>query len=353
MIENYDKIEQRWREFWNKENHDRPIISVYAKNSTDKVISLKRPENNKDAWLDIDYQIKNFRNYIKNTGFLGEAFPVFNPNLGPDFLGSLCGCEIEFGTDTSWSVPCIDDYEDFPPIKFDEKNPWWKKMCEITKAALEDSKGDYLVGITDLHAGADGLVSLRGPENAAFDIYDEPEQFKLRVNEIFPVFKEAALRLNDMISPYQKGCTNWMGILNPDNFWYVASCDFSCMISPENFEEFIIPELLKEIEFLPASFYHLDGPGALRHLDRLLQIEKLGGIQWVYGAGQPSAKHWIPTLQKIQNAGKCVEVACELDDIVPVCENLKPEGVHLICYTDDTETGKAVIKDAERVYLHK
>jgi hypothetical protein len=133
----------------------------------------------------------------------------------------------------------------------------------------------------------------------------------------------------------------------------VSSCDFSCIISPENFEEFIIPELIDEIDFLPASLYHLDGPDALRHLDRLLEIEKLGGIQWVYGAGQPSAMHWIPTLKKIQDAGKLVEVTCEPEDIIPVCEALKPQGVHLICYVDDLETGEQLIKDAERVYSKK
>lgn len=59
------------------------------------------------------------------------------------------------------------------------------------------------------------------------------------------------------------------------------------MISTQMYEELVVGELLEELDFLDASIYHLDGPDALKHLDRLLAIDKLKGIQWVYGAGQP------------------------------------------------------------------
>jgi hypothetical protein len=32
------------------------------------------------------------------------------------------------------------------------------------------------------------------------------------------------------------------------------------------------------------SLFHLDGPGALKHLDSLLELDALDGIQWVSGA---------------------------------------------------------------------
>ena len=79
-------------------------------------------------------------------------------------------------------------------------------------------------------------------------------------------------------------------------------------------------ELLAELDWLPASMYHLDGPGALRHLDRLLQMDKLKGVQWVYGAGQPSARYWLDVLKKIQAAGKNIQV---LGD----AENMKKEEI--------------------------
>ena len=353
MEMNMDRLAMRWTAFWNKENEDRPLMSVKTPKNGPATPAPVRPATWRETWLDTEYQLKKARHGMEHTCYLGESFPSFNPNLGPDLVGALCGCGLEFGGRTSWAIPCLEDYESFPGIRFDENNLWWKKICELTQAALEDSRGDYLVGITDLHPGADGLVSLRGPENAALDIYDEPEQFKQRVWEILPVFKEMTNRLHAMIAARQTGCTNWMGILHPEKLWYVTSCDFSCMISSDCFEEFIVPELVAEAAWLPATMYHLDGPGALRHLDRLLAMEELNGIQWVYGAGQPSARHWLPVLQKIQQAGKCIQVDCQPEDIVPLCEALDPQGVHLTCDMPDEDSGRAILREAERICREK
>ena len=78
--------------------------------------------------------------------------------------------------------------------------------------------------------------------------------------------------------------------MDPDK-WYIPSCDFSCMISTEQYKELIVEEIEKEVEYLDGSIYHLDGPDAVRLLDRILQTLGLIGVQWVYGAGQPTASH--------------------------------------------------------------
>ena len=107
----------------------------------------------------------------------------------------------------------------------------------------------------------------------------------------------------------------------------MVGSDFSCMLGSEEYERFVAPGLELELDYLEASMYHLDGPAAARqHLERILQFEKLDGVQWVYGAGQPSARHWLPLLRQIQAAGKRIQVHCEVEDLVPVCEALRPRG---------------------------
>ena len=349
MSVDFEHLYKRYDAFWHRANEDRPLVDMFGPGNSGVITPEPHHADLREAWLDTDFQIRNARKAVENTFYLGEGYPRYNPNLGPDLLGAVCGCELEFGNRTSWAKPIIEDYEDFDPIVFDENNFWWKKIVELTKAALADSKGDYLVGITDLHPGADGLVSLRGPQDTAYDIYDEPEQIKARIWEIFPVFKEMITRLHTIISTKQQACSNWMGVLHPTELWYPPSCDFSCMISTENFEEFIIPELEAEIDWLPNALYHLDGPDALRHLDRLLQIKKLKGIQWVYGAGQPSGRHWGDVLQKIQAADKCIMMYCQPEDLVPLCEILDPRGVHFRCTVPDIDSGKALLQEMERV----
>jgi len=47
---------------------------------------------------------------------------------------------------------------------------------------------------------------------------------------------------------------------------------------------------------------------SLPHLDQLLSIERLLGIQWIPGAGQPEASEWPEVLARIRKAGKLCQV---------------------------------------------
>jgi hypothetical protein len=120
------------------------------------------------------------------------------------------------------------------------------------------------------------------------------------------------------------------------------------MISTQMYEELVVGELLEELDFLDASIYHLDGLDALKHLDRLLAIDKLKGIQWVYGAGQPTASHWIPVLKKIQDAGKMIQIDVVPEELDIMLENLKPEGVMYTINARTEEEGRALMKKVER-----
>jgi hypothetical protein len=44
---------------------------------------------------------------------------------------------------------------------------------------------------------------------------------------------------------------------------------------------------------MDRCLYHLDGPQALRYLDRLLEIPAVHAIQWVPGAGRDYWVDWI------------------------------------------------------------
>jgi succinate dehydrogenase flavin-adding protein (antitoxin of CptAB toxin-antitoxin module) len=56
------------------------------------------------------------------------------------------------------------------------------------------------------------------------------------------------------------------------------------------------------------AFYHLDGKGQIRHLDMLLALDELAGIQWIPGNGQPQADQWLPLLKRIRDAGKLCQM---------------------------------------------
>lgn len=257
----FSYLENRWREFWNFENHDRPLLSVTA--PAEKPVPFRWGEtlSLREQWLNADYVVACGENAIENTCFEGEAFPVFNPNLGPDLLGALCGCELEFAESTSWAKPVVDDWDGFPAPVFDGQNPWMEKIREITRKACEASQGRWLVGITDLHPGVDSLASLRGPQELCFDLVDSPEIFVERERQIFELYRCVFEDLTELVSRYQKGSTNWMGIWNPDRPWYVISADFSCMVSEKDYGQYLLPAVRWEAEFLPDNMVSSGRPG--------------------------------------------------------------------------------------------
>ena len=122
------------------------------------------------------------------------------------------------------------------------------------------------------------------------------------------------------------------------------------MISKETFDDLFLPGIIKECGFLDRSIYHLDGPGALRHLDSLLEIKELNAIQWVCGAGNEGFSRWLPVYKKIQNAGKAAQVILNVNDLDLLFENLEPEGIWLssISGIEDLDTAEKVIKRVEQ-----
>ena len=331
--------------FWQRANHERPLIT--ARVTRPDAAPLPLPRDLAQQWLDADYVVDHEIRRMQGSVYIADALPMLCPNVGPDFLGALCGCDLSFSPTTSWAKHCVTDWAQYPPLVFDESNRWWQKIREITELAMQRAQGQYLVGITDLHAGLDGLVSLGGPEKLCYDLVDDPGMIKRRTMELFQVFREVVVR-SAALTQGQQGTINWMGIWHPGT-WYVSSCDAICLIGAEMLESFVLPELLIELEMLDASIFHLDGPGALKHLDRLLEIDQLDGIQWVYGAGQPSAAHWIGVLKRIQDAGKCIQVNIRPSDILPLCEQLRPEGVMYCLECDGVEEAEWVLRQAEEI----
>jgi hypothetical protein len=346
----WDKVQEHYIHYWAGENHKSPILHLTAPKDIQTPWPKKDHTSPKERWFDTEYMLEQANAGFRNTYLGGDALPICWPNLGPDLFAALYGIPLEYGQDTSWSIHTLADWSTYTPITIEGKNEYYQKIIEMTGAIVEDGKDKYLAGITDIHAGPDGLVAMRGPETLCIDALERPEFIKRGVMDLFAGYKAFYTELADSTCRYQRGTTNWMGIWHPGR-WYVTSCDFICMISEELFEELVVEELEAELDFLDASIFHLDGPGALRHLDRLLHIKKLGGIQWVYGAGQPTASHWLPVLKKIQAAGKCFQVSATLEEMPILLENLAPEGaMYMVGARNESEARdlEALVKKAYR-----
>ena len=80
------------------------------------------------------------------------------------------------------------------------------------------------------------------------------------------------------------------------------------MISPKMFDRYVLPDLDTIFKTMDHAFYHLDGIGQIPHVDMLLDLDSLVGIQWIPGGGQPPPHKWMDLIRRIRDGGKLCQV---------------------------------------------
>ena len=196
--------------------------------------------------------------------------------------------------------PIIEDWDELPPIEFDENSEMWQHILRLQNKFASDPSVQFTM--TDLGGTLDVLAALRSSENLLYDLYDEPERVKemsARINQMWlNAFDQQVETVRKAGLPFD----TWMKIPSAKP-WYPIQCDFSYMISPEHFEEFVLPDIIEQAKHIERPVWHLDGVGELAHLDMILDLPGLVGIQWAPGAGQAPEwdEKWFPIYRKIQD----------------------------------------------------
>jgi 5-methyltetrahydrofolate--homocysteine methyltransferase len=178
---------------------------------------------------------------------------------------------------------------------------------ELTRAAVKRWGDRIAVGHTDLGGNLDILASLRTTEQLLFNLFDAPDEVIRLAAEINRLWLRYYDELNSTIQAAGRGTTPWAAIWSAEQC-YMLQSDISYMLSPQMFERFVLPDIAACSEVLDNAFYHLDGAGQIRHLDMLLSLESLHGVQWIPGDGQPSPEKWLPLLKRIREAGKLCQL---------------------------------------------
>jgi len=326
--DDWEDAKKRFEAWWVGEVLDRPAIQVAAPRDGVERKPIPPPLSLDQRWTDVDYVIAVNEERLRTTYFGGEAFPCFWPNLGPDVFAAYLGCQLIFHETTSWAKPLILNWSSPPPLRFDKSNKWWRLTIQLTEAAVQASQGRWSVGLTDLHGGMDALAALRGQQNLAFDVIDNPDKIEREMGFLTPLWFEIYEGLHQIARRAVAGSSAWLPAWSPGR-WYPVSCDFAALVSPAAFERFILPDIEAEVNWLDHSIFHLDGPGSLPHLETLLHLPRLNGIQWVPGAGSPSMVHWIPLLKNIQAHGKILHLSVGADEVEPLLSELSPGGLML------------------------
>jgi hypothetical protein len=312
---NWDETRQRYIDFW---NHTGLVIANWGGLRPSLPPSLDAPDPGSAASVEQSYtdpvwRAKQQRNLISQQHFIGDLIPIAAPHLGPGSLAIFLGSRPEYKPDTVWYHPCIFDPASHPPLCLDPDNLGWLNQLAIVREMTDLSRGQYYVGCPDLIEGLDILASLRGASQLLLDMLMEPQWVHEKLAEINKAWFQAFDAIQDIIC-FSDGSSAFAAfyIWSPGRAVKVQ-CDFSAMISPDQFAKFVVPYIREQCQGTDHSLFHLDGPDCIRHLDLLLKIPELDAISWIPGAGQPHAgdPKWYNLYRRIFDAGKSAQ-ACSV-----------------------------------------
>jgi hypothetical protein len=355
-INNWQHVEERYEAFWDGKIVDRPLISVLApaESGDDSPEPYPSPTGSEEEiyewYTDADKVLANFEYKINHTYYAGDAIPIIFPMATslPAIQAAYMGGDYHISPDngSGWCKHSITDWKDSGKFNYDPDNKWWTATRMLLEKAGEKFAGKAFIGIPDIQGGGQILDSLRGTESLLIDFFDAPDEIKAFMPVIDTAWEKYWTECNDIILKHQEGYIDWLGLWSSKRM-VTVECDVSVMISPDQFNEFFLPSLKRQIEFVDRSIYHLDGEGQICHLDSLLSLEKLSGIQWVPEPRNRDIRKFMSMFKRIRNAGKLVVLkGCLYDSetVKLVLDELGPEGVFISISCESPEKADALVE---------
>ena len=351
--EDWERVRRDWTAWWAGEL-DRPMVVLST------LFSPSRDEFTRDFLLEkpVDEVLDYHQVRLESTHFYGDAWPKWKPRLGPGIVAGFLGGKVEPRPEhgTVWFVADEPVPVEALHFTYDANNVWWQRELNLTRTAVERWGNQVSVVHSDLGGVLDILASFRTPTQLLYDLYDIPDEVTRLTGEIRVLWLRYYDELYSIIKKTGRATTLWAPLLSPGR-GYKHQCDFSYMISPRMFERFVLPDLVACFEQLDHAFYHMDGKGQIPHLDMLLLLESLDGIQWIPGASKPGPSKWLPLLKRIRDAGKLCQLSVSEEEALTIVRELGGRGFAFSIIPDqpmpDTETKDFLkVLAAEDISLH-
>lgn len=347
---------KRFEAFWQGDILDRCMIAVTVTRDA-KLAEAANPrywytpdrteEEIQAYWLSPETVLHKNVLKFEHTSFLGDAIPQVMFDIGAvAYAGFFHGARYRY-TNSIWFFPSLQDGQ-LP--QFNPDSPLYQAMLNIAALLAQEGQGKFLVSMPD-HAGVlDCLAHLRGTENLLMDMLDDRDWVKACCQEIQKVWTRVVSEAYQLLSPCNDGGSGigWLNVWAPGKINQLQ-CDLSVMISPEDFQDLVVPELEACMAWMDHSLYHLDGVEQVRHLDMLLNLERLDAIQWTCVEGQPPPTAYLDVLRRIQAAGKrLVIVHQDAGVIETLSRELSSKGLLLVTSADNEQAAERLIERVRR-----
>jgi hypothetical protein len=195
---------------------------------------------------------------------------------------------------------------------------------------ISAAKDRYLIAAPEWGVIGDLLSAMRGTSELCIDIIRNSKKIEDAIDSIFPTWILAFRETYDVLLNADVGVCQWLKLWS-NKPYVVYGCDFSSLIGVDHFKNHFLPDIARQAETLGRAIYHLDGPGAIRHLDTILEIPEIRAVQYSPPPPDFSARPWIDRYKRIQDSGRSVLIFCPPEEVLSLSEVLNPEGLGFVC----------------------
>jgi hypothetical protein len=341
----WPEAQYRLTALWHGERLDRPCMAVMAPQPTMRPLAVPEPADDEARWLDPEYLLPAFRHKLETTWWGGEAAPSCLTMA--NWMACLGGTP-QFAPDTIWFATQEVDFSRPSPFRHDPDSPWMHRYRTLLRALCAMAAEDNFLLGQPVGLPASDLLSMHmGTEAFMLGLMDHPEWMAEAVvtgaRDQAQVQHELQAFMREAGHHYWYGNAGWMRFWAPEPF-KVTQSDVSCMLSPEQFDQFVLPELEVYAEAFSALWYHLDGGDARQHLPRLLSLPYLRVIQYIPTPSEPpNGPAHLEMYQHIQAAGKIVHIDVPLSNVEPLVRSLDPALLMLQVWCASRDEGEQLL----------
>ncbi len=341
----WSEAKRRLTALWHHERLERPFMSVLAPQPVKPATPVPQPADDEARWLDPAYRVALAKRQLESIWWGGEAIPSCLQLAG--WVNCLGGTP-HFAPDTIWFETRSVDFTRPSPFRHDPDNPWTAKYRALMLAVCEAAGRDgFLVGSPGGLPANDLLSMHMGTQEFLFALVDHADWMA----EAILAGAHDQVRAKRVIqseirerTDFWYGNAGWMPFWAPEPYNTLQS-DVSCMLSPEMFERFVVPELDVHGREFGALWYHLDGGDARQHLPRLLTLPYLRVVQYTPAPCEPpNGPAHLEMYKAIQAAGRIVHIQAPAQNVEPLVRELDPALLMLDTWCPSPAEGERLLE---------
>jgi hypothetical protein len=319
--------------WWEGDSLDRPVVlTPVPRPNRQPFKPAADPGSPAARDLDEEYQLAAHRHRLESLHFAAESAPMAGVGYASvlGLLAVMAGGSVRYAPEswTAWIEKEENLYQrDLP--EFSPESPPYAFAVRMIHRYAEVFGLDCILGANPMMDALTTLSLMRGVEELCLDLRENPDTVKRWCRRLTDLYLEIVHGFRAARAEHgRREDMNWTGMWAPGDFDAVH-CDFSVMVSPEMFEQFVRPQLERQLEFYDYTVWHLDGADQIKHLEAICSFPEIRGIQWVENEGRRPTER-LDLFRRIRRLGKSLIIACpSVEEALELTRQLGKDGLAL------------------------